>query len=361
MDAFEFAHRTPGVVWMSQNTNYLPGPPAVRRAVLEAIDRGAHHQYPPKKGLAGLPDLIRQDLGLPGHDLLVTHGGLEASYVVWRALLKAGDEVLAGDPSFLPIHDQIKLSGATPVELPIYAPPWKLAPEAVARAVTPRTRAILLIDPINPLGSVYARREVEAIAAVAREHGIPLVHDITYREFAESHTLATESYPEGTILIYSFSKWAGLAGMRIGALLAPPELMARLKPFDTNPLGVNILAQHAAKAALETKKDWMPSMRAACRRNQDRIRGAVLGVPGCFLPVFPSHANLFVIDVSATGIDPAKIEEQLLFKHRVFVRGGAYVSKRFGQRFVRVSFSVPEEDCERFAAAFPEVVRSVRT
>ena len=360
VDPFEHAHRTPGVVWMSQNTNYLPGSPRIRGAVLAAMDRGLHHQYPLKKGLPGLPQLVRDDLGTPNHDVLITHGGLEASYILWRAVLSPGDEVVASDPSFLPIHAQIRLSEATPVELPIYAPPWKLTVSQIRDALTDHTRAILLIDPINPLGTAYTRDEVRAIAELARERSLLLVHDVTYRDFAQAPALATEFYPENTVLIYSFSKWAGLAGLRVGALVGPPDWMAKCKPYDTNPLGVNVLAQAAAKAALETKKEWLPGMLRTCRENQALIKDAVAKIEGAFLPVYPSHANLFVIDVSATGVDPAAIEEKLLFEHGVFVRGGAYVSERFGRRFVRVSFTVPAADCKRFAEAFPRVVSDLR-
>jgi aspartate aminotransferase len=360
-DHFEWAHRTPGIVWMSQNTNTIPTSPRINEAILQALKEGKHHLYPLQRGIAGLQDLLRTDLGLPADwGVMLAHGGLEALYAMNRALFGQGDEVVCSDPSFMPIHNQLKLGGTKPVELPIYSPPWKLTAERIAEACTPRTKGILLIDPINPLGTAYTRDEVRGIAEVARNKGVILIHDVTYRDFSDHQTLANEFYPEKTIVVYSFSKNCGLAGMRVGALAAGPELWGRIKDYTVSTLGINVLAQAAARAALETKREWMPRVKEVSRRNQAMIRETVRKTEGCFLPVMPSHANLFVIDISATGLDPSAVEEHLLFEHKVFVRGGRYVSPRFGDRFVRVSFSLPEAECANFGDAWPKTIEALR-
>jgi len=360
-DPFAWAHRTPGIAWMSQNTNTLPTSPRIDEAILAAVQAGKHHLYPIQKGEPRLVELVRADLGVPQEwGLILGHGGLEALYAMNRALFAAHDEVICSDPSFLPIHKQVQLGNAKPVELPIYAPPWKLTAARIEEAITPRTKAILLIDPINPLGTAYTREEVQAIAELAKARKVTLIHDVTYRDFSDHQTLANEFYPEGTIIVYSFSKNCGLAGMRMGALAAPPALYEKIKPFTVSTLGINVLAQAAGIAALETKKEWMPRVKQQSRKNQAIIQEAVAKTDGCFLPVYPSHANLFVIDVSATRLDPADIERTMLYEHKVFVRGGAYVSPRFGERFVRVSFTVPEEDCRRFAEAWVATVEGLQ-
>ena len=77
---------------------------------------------------------------------------------------------------------------------------------------------------------------------------------------------------------------------------------------------------------------------------------------GCFLPVYPSSTNMFVIDISQTGVDPDDLQDKMLYDYKVFVRSGNYVSKSFGESFIRVSFSVPQPSVERFASIFPEVM-----
>lgn len=359
MDPFEYAHKhRDEIVWMSQNTNTIPTTTSIKEAVMRALEEKEYNLYPYREGIFGLPEAIKADLGVD-FEVLLTNGGIEGLYIANRALLKEGHEVIATDPSFLPIHHQVTLSGAKTVELPVYADPWKLTINQVNESITEKTRMIVLIDPLNPLGTAYTREEVRGLCEISEDHGLYLIDDVTYRDFSDSPTLASEFYPEKTILAYTFSKNCGLAGMRIGAILAPTELMKKLLPYNTNVLSVNVLAQHAALAALRTKDEWIRRVVEVCRQNQGAIKEMVESIPGVFLPVYPSSTNMFVIDISRTGVKPEDAQEKLLYEHKVFVRAGSYVSKRFGERFIRVSFSVEPKDCERFVEAFPRVMEEL--
>ena len=356
---------------MSQNTNTLPVHPAILEAIRDSVEEREFTLYPLRAGIPGLADAIREDLGLPDFDVLLTNGGIEGEYVATRAFLGPGNEVLTTDPSFLPIHEQVRMSGAKAIEVDIYRKPYVLTPELANEAVTPATKMLLLIDPNNPLGSGYTKVQVRGLMEVARDHDLWVIDDVTYREFNEDHVLAAAFYPERTLVSYSFSKGPGLAGMRIGALLAPSgearpagrepgsTVMQTLRQMDTNVLGVNVLAQRAALAALQTKTEWLPTVRAVCRKNQQTIRAAVQKVKGASLPVYPSKANMFVIDLARTGVNPEEVEERLLHDHFVHTRAGSYLSKRHGKEFLRVSFTVPEADCTRFAKAFPVVMEKL--
>ena len=119
---------------------------------------------------------------------------------------------------------------------------------------------------------------------------------------------------------------------------------------------MNVLAQRAALAALKSKKEWLPGIRRICGKNQEMIRGVVGKVDGTSLPVYPSKANMFVIDLASTGVNPEVVEERLLFDHLVHTRAGSYLSKKHGGKFLRVSFTVSEADCKRFAESFPVVM-----
>lgn len=360
-DPWVFAHEhRDEIAWLSQNTNHLARIPAVEKALLDSVRNHEYEYYPYSKGVFGLTDLVRKDLGLDeSWQVTLTHGALEATYVFLRGVLGPGDEIIATDPSFQPIHAQARAAGAHVVEVPIYQAPWKLTVEQARAAITPRTKALLLIDPINPLGTEYTRAEVKAFAELAKEHRLILLHDITYHDFAFDATLAGEFYPEGTAYAVSYSKSCGFAGMRIGALVAQAALLDRVRPHFVSTLSTNILAQRAVKAALEHKDEWIGPVVETSRANQKVIADAVRKVDGLFIPVNPSSSNTLVIDVSARGFDPNAIEERLLFDHKVFVRGGPYLSQRFGKNFVRVSFSVPPEHARRFADAFPKVVANL--
>ncbi len=361
-DAFRFAHAHHAeIAWLSQNTNHLVPPAAIRRALDEAIRERRYEGYPLGTGDPELLDLVARDFATTGQRPFLSAGGTEALYMTTRALLQPGDEVIASDPSYLIIHRFVDLCGARTVNLDIYAPPYRLTAERVQAAIGPKTKMILLIDPLNPLGSGYPREEVRAIAELAHDHHLYLINDVTYRDFSEGHALAAEFAPDETITIWSVSKNCGLAGLRVGGFFAAPELARSIAKYNTNDLGVNVLAQVAARAAMQTKSTWIDEVVRQTRANGARIRDIVLAVPGFTLPVYPSHANMMVVDVSATLFTPEAIQDELLYQHRVFVRAGNYLSVQYGGRFVRLSFSNPPADIDRFANAFPAAIDALRS
>ena len=335
-DAFRYAHaHHDEIAWLSQNTNHLVPKEIIRSALESAVRDRRFEGYPLATGDPELLDIIAKDFGVAGLNPFLTGGGTEALYMTTRALLSSGDEVIASDPSYLIIHRFVELCGATPKNLDIYAPPYRLSADRVQEAIGPRTRMILLIDPLNPLGSGYPRDEVRAIAELAHDRHIILLNDVTYRDFSDGHALAAEFAPEETVTVWSVSKNCGLAGLRLGGLLARPELLKTIARFNTNDLGVNVLSQAAALAALRTKPQWI---------------GAV---------VRQTRANMMVIDIAPTGVSPDAVQDEMLRHHGVFVRAGNYLSPKHGGRFVRVSFSNPPEDIERFAKAFPVTIKTL--
>jgi len=344
---------------MSQNTNHLVPPDVLRPALETAIRERRYEGYPLATGDPELLDAISKDFGASGMTPFLTAGGTESLYMTTRALLGPGDEVIATDPSYLIIHRFVELCGARTKNLDIYTAPYRLTADRVQEALTPKTRMILLIDPLNPLGSGYPREEVRAIAEIAHDRHLTLINDVTYRDFSDGHALAWDFAPEETVTIWSVSKNCGLAGLRIGGFFARPELLQKIARFNTNDLGVNVLAQAAALAALRTKPKWIASVVRQTRANGARIREVVASLPGTSLPVYPSRANMMVIDIAETGASPDAVQDEMLRKHHVFVRAGNYLSPTHGNRFVRLSFSNPPGDIERFAKAFPVVMRSL--
>jgi aspartate/methionine/tyrosine aminotransferase len=124
-DAFRYAHaHRKEVVWMSQNTNHLAPAELVRQAIEGALDEHVYEGYPYAPGLPELRSLVLTDFGHPSdYGFLLSAGGTEALYMLTRALLSPGDEVVASDPSYLIIHKFVELAGAKTVNLDIYAPP----------------------------------------------------------------------------------------------------------------------------------------------------------------------------------------------------------------------------------------------
>lgn len=358
---FDRLFNTQGLMWMGQNTNHFPTPPAVKQAMLDALANEEYHAYAPPAGMEELRSLIRADLDLPDHAVLVTDGGVAALYTVCRTLSQPGDTFVTTDPGWKWPMQFSKASGAQVIEIPIYDPAqgYRLTAKQLASVVDERTRIIYLVDPNNPLGVCYTAAEIESFTAIARKVGAYFVHDCTYRHFADVHTLAARFYPERSITIYSFSKWLGLAGLRVGAIVATPDIIERLAAAPPNNLGSNVVSQRAAIAGLKIKDSWFPEINRRQRRNQAVIHAAVAKIPGLSVAVYPSQANFLVVEVIDAGIVP----EALCAAYNaegIMIRQGTYHTPKFGHRFVKVSTTVPEAWADAFCDRLPSMVERAR-
>jgi histidinol-phosphate aminotransferase len=336
---FDRLFTNPDLMWLGQNTNHFPLHPAVRKALHDAIDDESFHAYAPPLGMEALRAAIVADLGVPDQSAVVTDGAVSALALACRAFCKEGKGFVTTDPGWKwPLQFAAK-AGSMVTEIPIYGPEYgfKLSADALAASTDENTAVIYLVDPNNPLGTTYTEDEIRAFAMRAREVGAVLIHDCTYRDFADSHTLASRFYPEGTVTIVSFSKWLGLAGLRLGALVASPGLLARILPHSQAPLGASVLAQHAAIAGLAVKDEWMAEVIAQQRENQRMIVEAFAELPG------------FEALVTALG------------ERDIMVRQGTYHTPRFGHRFVKISTTVPKAWAQALCDVLPQAVERARS
>ena len=358
---FDRLSSNPRLRWMGQNTNHFPLPPEVKQAMFDAIDSDAIRSYAPPLGIEALRQGIIADLGIEDLSVMVTDGAIEGLYHACRTLVGPGEEFVTTDPGWKwPVQFAAE-SGAKVVEIPIYdaRQDYKLTPAQLESAITERTRLVYLVDPNNPLGICYSAAEIEAFAGICEAAGAYLIHDCTYRHFAYEHTLAARFYPERTLSTYSFSKWLGLAGLRVGALVAHPDVVELLAKAPPNNLGSNVLSQRAALAGLAVKDDWFPEVLRTQRANQAAIHAAAALVAGLATPVYPSNGNFMIIDVSAAGIAPEALVEAFQ-RHDIMIRQAAYHGDRFADRFVKVSTTVPQAWVGEFCDLLPAAVEAAR-
>lgn len=347
--------------WLGQNTNHHPAHPAVRAAMIECLESEDWHAYAPPLGLEALRARIVEDLGLPGMSAMVTDGAVSGLHHVCRTLCRPGDRFVTTDPTWAWPMAFAKAAGAKVTQLPIYGEEygWRLDPARLAAAVDERVRMIYIVDPNNPLGRALSAEDIAEIARIARSVGAYLVHDCTYRDFAYEHHLAAPHYLERTITVWSFSKWLGFAGLRIGALVAHPEIIEQLAAAPPNSLGSNLMAQRGAIAGLTVKPEWFPRVLAEQRRNQAMVKEACEAVPGLRVPVYPSDGNFLVVEVDGARIRPEVLCARMA-ERGIMIRQGSYHTRTFGDRFIKVSVTVPPEWVEEFCAALPEAVEQAR-
>ena len=368
MNDFEIRNRyfdrlvnTPGLRWMGQNTNHHPLPDVVRQAMIDCIAADEFRIYAPPLGFEDLRSAIIRDIGLPEAVAMVTDGGVEALYHVCHTFLAAGDRFVTTDPGWKWPASFARAIGAEVVEIPIYDPAcnYRLAAAQLEEVADARMKIIYLVDPNNPLGTCIAADEMSDIAQIAGRYGAIIIHDCTYRHFAEAHTLAANFYPEGTLTIYSFSKWLGLAGLRVGAVIGLPDLIAKLAGAPPNNLGSNVISQRAAMAGLKVKDTWFPDVQRVQRRNQQKIKTAAEEL-GLHVPVYPSNGNFLVVECIQASIQPEALVAAMQ-AHNIMIRQGVYHTPRFGNRFIKVSTSVPELWADEFCAQLPDAVQQAKT
>src|SRR5690242_5114908 len=186
-------------------------PPLVLDAIVRAGAAGNTH-YVPNDGIpelrAALSEKLRNKNGLPGitpHDVFLTNGAMHALYVTFGALLGEGDEVIIPDPMWTEVAENIRLAGGVPVRVPVRAEAdYAYEPDMIAAAITPATRAIFVNSPHNPTGAVAPRATLEAIVALAREHGLWIVSDEAYEDVIYapySHTSIAALAPDDRKII----------------------------------------------------------------------------------------------------------------------------------------------------------------
>lgn len=239
------------VIKLASNENPLGPSPSAVRAAADAATRV--HLYPE----ATAPELRRalaRRVGLPDDHVIVGNGSDELMTLLGRTYIEAGDEAIIPKPSFATYEHATRLTGGVPVFVPLRD--WRPDPEAMLARVTPATKMVFICTPNNPTGPTIPRAELERFLTRVPD-GVLVVLDEAYREYVddpdypESVEYLRKGYP--VVILRTFSKIYGLAGLRVGYGLAAPEV---LRPLFTvrEPFTVNLVAQTAALAALEDEQ-----------------------------------------------------------------------------------------------------------
>ena len=360
-DFFEDMYMDEDMIWMGQNTNHLQDD-IISDAMIEAIKEKNYCKYPAPEGFSELKQLILDDFGFKDLEVLLTAGATESLYLCMQALLEPEDNVILSDPGYFIIGDFANRFANEVRYVPIYNEEnhYKLTPKLLRENMDENTRMAILIDPLNPLGSAYTEDELKEFAEIAKENDLYLLHDVTYKDFAREHFNMEDYAPGQTLTIFSFSKIFGMAGLRIGGVISSKPIIDAIRNAVVNDLGVNIITQYGAIAGLKTKSEWIGRIRETCFENQRLINEMIEPIEGVFLPVYPSDANMMVIDLSGVGINPKDMSNYLVSKN-LFTREGEYTSEEFGDRYLRISFSIPTEEIKVFCEEFPKAVEALRT
>ncbi len=345
---FDIANEMEDVISLSIGEPDFSTPWHIREEGIRSLE-GGKTWYTPNAGLMKLRESIagyvRRHHGLsydPKGEILVTVGGSEAIDLGLRALINPGDEVLIPEPCFVCYVPLVEMAGGVPVSLVTKAEDgFRLTPQALREAVTPRTRLLILPYPNNPTGGVMRREHLEAIAEVIRESGLFVLSDeiygaLTYGDRPHVSIASLPGMQERTMLIDGFSKAFAMTGWRLGYACGPVVLMKQvIKLHQYALMCAPTTAQYAAIEAMDNGDEDVENMRAEydIRRRYIVDRLNRMGLP-CFEPegafyVFPS--------VAVTGLSSEEFCQKLLIeKHVAVVPGTAFGD--CGEGYVRISY-----------------------
>lgn len=346
------------LAWGNPETIHLEvGEPdfATPEHVVEAANEAARSgrtRYAPNAGLPELREALadkvvrRNGYEASPDQIVVTQGGIQALYSVLLALLEPGDEILMPDPAWPNFRMITHLLGARTLSYPLVADGNFLPRlEDLERLVTPRTRAILINSPSNPLGTVLPRERLEGLLTFARQRGLWVISDEVYDEvvfddvFVSAGSVAAPD--DQLISIYSFSKVYAMTGWRVGYIVASPD-MAQLLTGMQEPIisCVNTPAQMAALAAIDGPQDIVSNMREAYRTRRDEVFEIL--AQGGLTSSKPSGAFYVWSDVSESKIPSMELARSLIEHERVAVAPGSAFGE-LGEGYVRLSLASSRE------------------
>ncbi|MFN3941587.1 MAG: pyridoxal phosphate-dependent aminotransferase [Flavobacterium sp.] len=284
-------------------------PDFIKEAAKKAIDDN-YSTYTPVDGYLELKEAIcrkfKRDnqLHYTPSQIVVSTGAKQSLYNIAQVMLNEGDEVILPAPYWVSYYEIIKLSGGTPVVVPTSVETdFKITPEQLQQAITPKTKMIWYSSPCNPSGSVYSREELEALSKVILQHpNVYVVADEIYEHINFSGTFCSIGSIDGmfdrTITVNGVAKAFAMTGWRIGYIGAP-EFIAKActKIQGQVTSGANSIAQRATIAAVDAPPDVLNNMVQAFKNRRDLVVGLVKDIPGFKLNV-PEGAFYFFPDVS---------------------------------------------------------------
>ena len=345
---FDLAATIDGVISLGVGEPDFVTPWHAREACINSLEEG-YTAYTPNAGLLELRNEISDYLYRrfnvsyhPTNEIIVTVGGSQALDITLRTILNPGDEVLVIEPCFVSYAPLIDLCGGISVRVSTSPENgFKITPEQLETAITPKTKAVMLCSPNNPTGTFLNKNDLEALSKVIIQHDLLVLSDEIYAELTydeEFTSIASISgMRERTFLISGFSKGFAMTGWRLGYVCAPKDFISpMLKIHQYTIMCAPTMSQFAAIESLKHGENEVGEMIHSYRRRRNFFVESLneIGLP-CHNPggafyVFPSIRN--------TGLTSEEFAENLLLKQKVAVVPGSVFGKS-GEGYIRCSYA----------------------
>ena len=343
-------------------------PPNIVEAACTALRNGETH-YTSSMGLHDFRASICQTTSrtrgfTPDIDqVLVTPSANIIIYYVIRCLVNPGDEIIVPDPGFPSYYSAIKFCDAVPVPIPLREEnEFRMNPDDVRQALTPRTRLIILNSPHNPTGSVMTPEEINAIAEIAEEHDIFLYSDEVYARmiFDDATPFCSPAVRdrcrERTIVANGFSKAFAMTGWRLGVAIGPTDIIEKMGLLlQTTSSCVSPFIQRAGIEAIIGDQTQVKAMMSEYRQRRDMLVDGLNRIPGISC-LKPGGAIYVFPNISGTGLTSEKFANLMLEKAGVALLPGNNFGNA-GSGFVRLCYAVSRE---RIAEGLQRIEAAIR-
>jgi len=360
--AFELERAGIPVIHLEIGEPDFAPPDVVVEACARALREGETN-YSDSRGLAPLREAIAENVSgrfaveVDPARVLVTGGTSPAMLLVFSLLVDPGDEVVIAEPYYPCYPNFIRYCGGTPVVVPTRASSgYRIDPEVVRRAITKRTRAIVVGSPANPTGAVQPRETVEALCAL----GLPVISDEIYDGLVYDGARVTSALEFGSqsFVLDGFSKRYAMTGFRLGWLVAPPWAMRRLQIMQQNLfISANRFVQHAGIAALSHAGQAVSEMCEVYRRRRGLLAEGLRGL-GFEIEHLPDGAFYIFADARRFGGDSLALADQILERARVGVTPGIDFGDA-GEGMLRFCYAVSEDTIARALGSLAEVLPGI--
>ena len=350
---FDLLENMPDAISLGIGEPDYPTPWHIRDAGIYSLEKG-FTKYTPNAGMMALRTEISKYMlrrfGLvydPARQIIVTVGGSEGIDLALRVLVDAGDEVIIPSPSFVCYEPLTLMSGGVPVLVETkQEDDFKLTPELLRAAITPKTKALILPYPCNPTGGIMEKADLEAIAEVLEGTNIAIISDEIYAEltYGGKH-VSPANIPalyDRTIVVNGFSKAFSMTGWRLGFLCAPAEAVTQLvKLHQFGIMSAPTTSQYAAIEAMKEGDRDIEAMRADYDR---RRRFLVHGLREVGLECYEPRGAFYVFPcIKSTGMSSDEFCEKFLLSERVAAIPGTAFGPG-GEGFVRMCYATSMDD-----------------
>ena len=353
---FALADEISGVVNLGIGQPDFDTPDFILKAAKEALDQG-YTRYPPARGFEDLRIAIAEKLRVENHivadprsDIFVSVGAMQGIFNLVLHLVDPGEEVIVIDPGY-DYYSQIALFEGVAVRVSAReSNRFKVDPEDIRKAISPKTKLIIINTPANPTGAILDESILTAIAALAQQHGIFVLADEPYEHIVfdgRKHVSlgALDGMQDLTISAFTFSKSYAMTGWRVGYVVAAKPIIDEMEKLMEHMVsGVTAVSQRAALAALSASGACIREMVAAYARRREIVHAGLNAIEGvsCIRPestfyAFPNIAGL--------GKTSWELAEYLVREHRVAVIPGSVFGPG-GEGYLRVSFATDEANLE---------------